>query len=219
MKAFLKGATVVTVWVASTASHGAAHSALERPHRLDGLLEIADGPDQRPNCRGVRTTANTILTAKHCASGRTIFARPMGALVWNEVNVVWSSLQRDIVVAVDSLGSAPVRVPLARSVGDAALESSRLYLRLADGHEASVELLSYDQERILARPKDAALCFGDSGTPLLIRGKSPRVVGVLSNGDEKCEQNGLATFTRVDSLELATKASTQAKDMKRSRSK
>lgn len=176
------------------------------PTSLDAagwLVDVDDNPRGRSPCSGVRLAHGHVLTARHCVSAPP-YVRLSSPEQYVGARIASDVPERDVLLlrVKDKPFDPTPRLYVSNYVPDLFLKFSKLWVLTRQGI-VEAEVVGVDSTSIMLTAPRASLCFGDSGSPLLVGASAARlrVLGVLSGGDPKCTPGGVNRFVRVDRLD------------------
>lgn len=208
--------------VASNAVFGAAiHPSFIRVGEAQrrALVMVAPGATVPLLCTGVMIDRFRVLTARHCEFGGSAqvgIESPSGSHVdWLVPSLIISHPTLDLsmlFLPADSLEiTADVQpiAPLEAALDDAWLDTVVQLAGVGLTERRELGVLRFAAEPIVALTEtmlevdgagNSGACMGDSGGPVLARGRdgAPRVIGILSDGARNCL--GIDRYVRLDTV-------------------
>lgn len=173
------------------------------PFPIEWLVQVDDSPRFRSPCLAIQIDALTILANRHCvATRRAYVAAPLSTGVRSAEVTSIGEEEHDLVLLRTAHRETRSYAPLP-SVLDTTSSFRRGYPRYwilsRDGHLTRADVVD-EREELISVVSELALCFGDSGSPLLREHPSGQldVIGLLSRGDRECRAGGVNRFSKTD---------------------
>ncbi len=163
------------------------------------LVEVSERPSGKDACLGAELGRGYVLAARHCLTSPKMYVRRVGDLAKPKLAViVWQSRTRDVGL-LRGFDRGLRDWPSLRGKMPKVDGQQSLWVATRTGLAPATVVTVLDGA-LDVRVPTRALCFGDSGAPLLSRQPSGwAVVGVLSAGMPDCAQAALTRFVVTSS--------------------